>query len=65
MAHLNETQRVEILILSGCGDKKRTERGMQFNKKYPDRPISQSTVRKIVRKFGKTGHVNHSKRWAS
>lgn len=61
MAHLNETQRIEILILSGCGDKKRTQTEVcnLFNAKYPDRPISQSTVSKIVRKFRENGHVKH------
>lgn len=61
MAHLTETQRIEILILIGCGDKTRTQQEVcnLFNTKYPDRPISQSAVSKIERKFRETGHVKH------
>lgn len=61
MAHLSETQRIEILILIGCGDKTRTQKEVcnLFNAKYPDRPISQSTVSKIEKKFRETGHVKH------
>lgn len=59
MAHLTETQRIEILIFVGCGDKTRTQEEVcnLFNAKYPERPITRSTVSKIVRKFRETGHV--------
>lgn len=59
MAHLNETQRVEILIFIGYGDKTRTQEEVcnLFNAKYPERPITRSTVSKIERKFRETGQV--------
>ncbi|XP_071055356.1 histone-lysine N-methyltransferase SETMAR-like [Onthophagus taurus] len=61
MAHLSETQRIEILILIGCGDETRTQQEVYnlFNAKYPDRVISRSTVSKIDKKFRETGHVTH------
>lgn len=44
MAALNETQRKEIFKV--CGDKSTTQEQVcdLFNGKYPDRPISRSTV---------------------
>lgn len=57
---LTETQRIEILIMIGCGDKTRTQKDVctLFNNKYPNREtISQSTVSKIEKKFRETGHV--------
>lgn len=57
---LSETQRIDILIMIGCGDKTRTQMEVcaLFNDKYPDRePIAQSTVSKIEKKFRETGHV--------
>lgn len=57
---LTETQRIEILIMIGCGDKTRTQNEVctLFNNKYPNRePISQSTVSKIENKFREMGHV--------
>lgn len=57
---LTETERIEILILIGCGDKTRTQKEVctLFNNKYPNRePITQSTVSKIENKFRETGHV--------
>ncbi|KAJ8957745.1 hypothetical protein NQ318_017643 [Aromia moschata] len=46
MAHLTVTQRIEILIFIGCGNKTRTQQEVcnLFNAKYPDNPITQSTV---------------------
>lgn len=59
MARLTVTQKIEILILIGCRDKTRTQQEVcdLFNAKYPDRPISQSTVSKIESKFRETGDV--------
>ncbi|KAJ8954544.1 hypothetical protein NQ318_000778 [Aromia moschata] len=56
---LSDTQRIEILILLGCGDKTRTQKQVCeiFNTKYPDRRISQSTVRRIENKFRGFGNV--------
>ncbi|KAJ8958932.1 hypothetical protein NQ318_019702 [Aromia moschata] len=59
MAHLNVTQRIEILLFIGCGNKTRTQQEVcnLFNAKYPDNPITQSTVNKIESKFRETGDV--------
>ncbi|KAJ8950982.1 hypothetical protein NQ318_006366 [Aromia moschata] len=56
---LSDTQRIEILILLGCGDKTRTQKQVCeiFNTKYPDRRISQSTVSRIENKFREFGNV--------
>ncbi|KAJ8944282.1 hypothetical protein NQ318_009659 [Aromia moschata] len=59
MAHLTVTQRLEILIFIGCGNKIRTQQEVcnLFNAKYPDNPITQSTVSKMESKFRETGDV--------
>ncbi|KAJ8960459.1 hypothetical protein NQ318_013743 [Aromia moschata] len=59
MAQLTVTQRIEILIFIGCGNKIRTQQELcnLFNAKYPDNPITQSTVSKIESKFRETGDV--------
>ncbi|KAJ8957005.1 hypothetical protein NQ318_012172 [Aromia moschata] len=59
MAHLTVTQKVEILIFIGCGNKTRTQQEVcnLFNAKYPDNPITQSAVNKIESKFRETGDV--------
>ncbi|KAJ8934823.1 hypothetical protein NQ318_012836 [Aromia moschata] len=56
---LSDTQRTDILILLGCGDKTRTQKQVWeiFNTKYPDRRISQSTVSRIENKFREFGNV--------
>ncbi|KAJ8951898.1 hypothetical protein NQ318_019876 [Aromia moschata] len=56
---LSVTQRIEISILFGCGDKTRTQKQVCeiFNIKYPDRRISQSTVTRIENKFREFGNV--------
>lgn len=58
--HLSEAQRIEVLIMIGCGDKTRTQLEVRemFNAKYPDRPISQATISRIERKFWEAGHVS-------
>lgn len=59
MANLTIKQRIEILISLGCGDLTRSQREVcdMFNAKYPNRPITQSTVSKIQKKFRDTGDV--------
>lgn len=57
---VTETQRIEILMMIGYGNRVRTQQEVceLFNQKYPNRPpISQSTVSKIERKFIQFGHV--------
>ncbi|KAJ8938356.1 hypothetical protein NQ318_000148, partial [Aromia moschata] len=50
---------IEILIFIGCGNKTRTQQEVcnLFNAKYPDNPITQSTVSNIESKFRETGDV--------
>ena len=56
---LSERQRIEVLILLGCGDKIRSQSEVctLFNAKYPDNQISQGTVSKIFHKFDEHGTV--------
>ncbi|KAJ8935258.1 hypothetical protein NQ318_007068 [Aromia moschata] len=56
---LSDTQRIEILILLGCGDTTRTQKQVCeiFNTTYPDRRISHSTVSGIENKFREFGNV--------
>ncbi|KAJ8946464.1 hypothetical protein NQ318_004510 [Aromia moschata] len=53
------TQRIQILVFIGCGNKTRAQQEVcnLFNAKYPDNPITQSTVSKIESKFRETGDV--------
>ncbi|KAJ8943794.1 hypothetical protein NQ318_012439, partial [Aromia moschata] len=48
-----------ILIFIGCGNKTRPQQEVcnLFNVKYPDNPITQSTVSKIESKFRESGDV--------
>jgi len=59
MVKLSETQRIDILIMIGCGDRIRTQNQVceMFNTKYPDTQITQSTVSRVERKFREAGHV--------
>lgn len=60
MDHLTETQRIEILMILGYGDRMRTQQEVCniFNDKYPDRnPLTRSTVSKVFKKFRESGHV--------
>lgn len=63
MAHLTETQRIEILIMIGCGDKVRSQNEVVqlFNEKYPDSSVNQSTISRILNKFTDTGSVQNIK----
>lgn len=65
MDNLNETQRIEILIILGYGDRMRTLQDVCniFNDKYPNRnPITKSTVSRINKKFRHTGNVKDAAR---
>lgn len=57
--YLTEKQRIEILILRGCGNMKRTLEQVctSFNNKYPEERIRKSTICKIERKFEEFGNV--------
>ncbi|KAL1516206.1 hypothetical protein ABEB36_000125 [Hypothenemus hampei] len=58
MVRLSETQRIEILIMIGYGDRTRTQEVCElFNNKYPDRPITRLTISKVQGKFRNLGHV--------
>lgn len=59
MARLSEKQRIEILMMIGYGDNTRTQAEVCniFNNKYPDRPITRSTVSKVEAKFRNFGNV--------
>ncbi|KAJ8954154.1 hypothetical protein NQ318_005748 [Aromia moschata] len=60
MSRRTDTQRIEVLILLGCGDKTRTQKqGCEiFDTKYPNRRrISQSTVSRTENKFREFGNV--------
>ncbi|XP_054263254.1 uncharacterized protein LOC128986764 [Macrosteles quadrilineatus] len=59
MALLTTKQKIEILVIVGYGDKKRTqlEACDIFNNLYPDRQINRATVSKICNKFAETGDV--------
>ena len=65
MDRLSETQRIEILIILGYGDRMRNLQEVCniFNDKYPNRnPITKSTVSKINKKFRETGKVKDAAR---
>ena len=59
MARLTDKQRIEVLMMIGYGDRVRTHREvcLLFSEKYPDQPISQSTVSRIESKFRELGIV--------
>lgn len=59
---LEETERMEILIVIGWGDKVMTQAEVRelFNSKYPNREsVSESKISKTERKFRKTDYVKH------
>lgn len=60
MARLTRTERIEILMMIGYGDRRRTheEACALFNAEHPNRePITRSTVTKMHSKFRNTGDV--------
>ena len=60
MARLSEKQRIEVLIMIGCGVKQRSQHEVceMFNNKYPNQQISQSTISRIFHKFEESGTVS-------
>jgi hypothetical protein len=62
MNHLTEKERIEILMITGYGDRKRShqEACPLFNETHPNRnPISKSTVTKTLKRFNETGSVTN------
>jgi transposase len=62
MNHLTERERIEILMITGYGDRKRShqEACALFNETHPNRnPISKSTVTKTLKRFNETGSVTN------
>ena len=60
MVHLSESERIEILMMVGYGDRLRShqETCELFNQEHANRPpIARSTVSRIVAKFSETGSV--------
>lgn len=60
MVYLTERERIDILIMVGYGDRRRTQQEVctLFNNLYPNRaPITQSCVSKLIRKYANTGSV--------
>ncbi|KAJ8920812.1 hypothetical protein NQ315_004953 [Exocentrus adspersus] len=57
---LSKRQRIEILILFGCGDKIRSQAEVcaLFNAKYPENQIWQGTVSKIFHKSEEHGTIH-------
>ncbi|KAJ8949353.1 hypothetical protein NQ318_012016 [Aromia moschata] len=64
MTHTSERQRIEILMIYGYGNRKRTQSEVctVFNGIYPDTPVSQRTVCQPIKKFRETGNVKDVKR---
>lgn len=62
MENLTEKERIEILMMIGYGDRRRSyaEVCNLFNATYPNRnPINKSTVCKTLRRFNHTGSVKN------
>ena len=60
MARLSDTERIEILMMIGYGDRTRSFSQVVniFNELHPDRePITKSTVSKTLQRFHETGGV--------
>lgn len=57
--YLSEQKKIEILMMIGYGDRIRSQDEVvnMFNAKYPEDPITQSCVSKVLRKFEENGHV--------
>ncbi|KAJ8933496.1 hypothetical protein NQ318_000313 [Aromia moschata] len=64
MAHLSESQRIEILMIYGYGNGKRTQSEVYtvFNGIYPNNPVSQGTLCQLIKKIRETGNVKDVKR---
>ena len=61
MANLTERERIQILMMVGYGDRKRTQQEVcdLFNELNPNKTLTQSTVSKIVKKYDDTGSVKN------
>lgn len=61
MAHLSEKHRIELLMIYGFGDRRRTQNEVcnVFNALYPDTPVSQGTVSQLIKKFRETGSIKN------
>lgn len=61
MVYLTEQQRIDILIMTGCGNMRRNQQEVcrLFNEKYPDIHIRQSTISKILKKYREHGNVKN------
>ncbi|KAK9891784.1 hypothetical protein WA026_016581 [Henosepilachna vigintioctopunctata] len=61
MVYLSDTQRIQILILRGFGDKKRTYEEVTriFNELNPQHVINRSTVCKTIKRYTDTGNVKN------
>jgi hypothetical protein len=65
MVHLSKTERIEILMMVGYGDRKRSCAQVVtiFNEIYSNRePISRTTLSKPLQRFQETGSVKDSGR---
>jgi hypothetical protein len=64
MAHLSVKQRIEILMIYGYSDRRRTQSEVcdLFNEVYPDNPVAQGTVSQLIKKFRETGSIKNIKR---
>lgn len=62
MVNLTEKERIEILMIIGFGDRRRTQQEVcvLFNNLYPERdPITRTVVSKTLRRFNMSGNVRN------
>lgn len=62
MPGLSDREKIQILMMVGYGDRKRTQLEVcnLFNELYPNRnPITQSCVSKLIRRFNDTGSIKN------
>src|SRR6185437_13072401 len=59
---LTVEERIEIVLIVGDGYKTTREAAEIFSRRYPDNPVNQSTVVRLLRKFKQTGSVEDAKR---
>lgn len=59
MADLSERERIEILMMIGFGDRRRTHQEVcdLFNDNHPNRQISRSLVTKTLQRYNRSGSV--------
>ncbi|KAJ8946668.1 hypothetical protein NQ318_019980 [Aromia moschata] len=51
---LSDTQRIEILILLGCGDKTRTQKQTSCPR---DKDVSKTSILRVLKKMKNTAHT--------